>query len=367
MDRAAVVGIGRIGLCLALNLERAGWAVLGVDRNRELVRQLRTRTYRTVEPGVESALAAASALEIDDDLGAVRAHQARTIFIAVDTPTSDEGYDTRHVDEVLGALVALGPAVDPTDVVIACTTWPGYCDAAAPLATSGGYALSYSPGFVAQGSVMRDQQAPAQILIGEADAAAGARLDAVYRRICTSRPPVFRMSRLSAEIAKLATNAYITMKIAFANAIGDLAVRAGADPRAILDAVGADRRVGTAALQYGFGFGGPCFPRDNRALGAFARRQGLELLQAAATDAMNARHLAFQLDEYARLPPDQPIHVDGVTYKPGTDILDESQPLALAVVLARAGRRVIIHDQPAVVAVVQARYPGLFEFAAPRQ
>jgi UDPglucose 6-dehydrogenase len=367
MDRAAVVGIGRIGLCLALNLERAGWAVLGVDRNRELVRQVRTRTYRTVEPGVESALAEATALEVNDDLGAVRAHGARTIFVAVDTPTSDVGYDTGHVDEVLRSLVALGPAADPTDVVIACTTWPGYCDTVAPLVESGGYALSYSPGFIAQGSVMRDQQAPAQILIGEADAAAGARLEATYRRLCTTSPPVFRMPPLSAEIAKLATNAYITMKIAFANAIGDLAVRAGGDPRAILAAVGADRRIGTAALQYGFGFGGPCFPRDNRALGAFARSQGIELLQAAATDAMNARHLAFQLDEYSRLPPDQPIHIDGVTYKPGTDILDESQPLALAVALARAGRPVVIHDEPAVVAEVQARFPGLFQFAAPRR
>jgi nucleotide sugar dehydrogenase len=240
---------------------------------------------------------------------------------------------------------------------------PGYCDAKAPLAERWGYALSYSPGFVAQGSIMRDQQRPDQILIGEADPAAGDRLECVYRRMCGSEPAVHRMPRLSAEIAKLATNAFLTMKIAFANAIGDLATRAGADPARVLDAVGADGRIGRRSLSYGFGYGGPCFPRDNRALNLFARQHECDLLQAEATDEMNRRHLAFQAGEYLRAAGHgDPIHFASLTYKPGTDMLDESQPLALAVRLARAGRRVVIHERPAVVAQVRAQFGDLFEY-----
>jgi UDPglucose 6-dehydrogenase len=366
MDHAAVVGIGRIGLCLALNLERAGYAVLGIDRDRDLVARIRGRTYQSVEPGVERALAGAGHFVATGDFQDVKSHGPGTILVAVDTPTCADGYDTSHVDRVLQSLAALGPVTNPTDLVIVCTTSPGYCDEAAGVAARAGYTLSYSPGFVAQGSVMRDQQHPDQVLIGEADAAAGARLETLFRRVCVNQPPVFRMSRLSAEIAKLATNAFVTMKIAFANAIGDLALRTGAQPAPILEALAADRRIGAEALSYGFGFGGPCFPRDNRALRAFARRSGLELLQAEATEAMNRRHLDFQLAEYLRRPEQEAIHFDGVTYKAGTDLLDESQPLALALALAHAGRRVVIHESPGVIGVLRERFVDLFEYAPPR-
>jgi UDP-glucose 6-dehydrogenase len=171
------------------------------------------------------------------------------------------------------------------------------------------------------------------------------------------------MSRLSAEIAKLATNCALTMKIAFANAIGDLATRVGAEPAKILDAVGSDARIGNGFLRYGFGYGGPCFPRDNRALNFFASQHACELLQARATDEMNRRHLAFQVCEYLRSYREgESIHFHSVTYKPGTEMLDESQPLALAVLLAEAGRKVVIHETPAVLEKLRSQFGELFEY-----
>src|SRR5205823_5219367 len=93
--------------------------------------------------------------------------------------------------------------------------------------------------------------------------------------------------------------------------------------------------------------------------------KGTELLQADVTDEMNRRHLAFQVGTYlATYAPHEPIHFYSVSYKAGTEILDESQPLAVAVQLARAGRRIIIHETPGVVAELRARFGELFEFHA---
>jgi UDP-glucose 6-dehydrogenase len=165
---------------------------------------------------------------------------------------------------------------------------------------------------------------------------------------------------LSAEIAKLATNCALTMKIAFANAIGDLATAAGASPEQILAVVGGDSRIGSKFLKYGFGYGGACLTRDNRALNLFAKEIDQKLLLAIATDEMNRQHLAFQVNEYLRAYPEaEPIHFESVTYKPGTEILEESQPLALAVQLARAGRRIVIHESPAVIAVLRSKFGDL--------
>jgi nucleotide sugar dehydrogenase len=364
LERIAIIGIGRIGLCLALNFERTGYEVLGVDRNRELIRSIGDRTLRTPEPGVVEALAAARSFRAISDAATVPEFNPDLIFIAVDTPTAElGGYDHSRVDAILEELFALGRLRDRTELAIVCTTLPGYCDSQAERAMACGYALSYTPGFVAQGSILRDQQYPDQVLIGEADNLAGDRLESAFRRICRNKPAIHRMSRLSAEIAKLATNCALTMKIAFANAIGDLATTVGAEPGRILAAVGADRRIGEGLLRYGFGYGGPCFPRDNRSLNYFAGRHGCRLFQAEATDEMNRRHLIFQVEEYLRAHgADEPIEFDSVTYKPGTEILDESQPLALAVQLARAGRKVFICESAAVVGQLRARFGGLFEY-----
>jgi nucleotide sugar dehydrogenase len=303
---------------------------------------------------------------VADRLDALGEHQPTLVFVAVDTPSSPGGwYDHRHVDRVLGDLGALGPVRPPVDLVLECTTSPGYSDSVAGTVAHQGYALSYVPGFVAQGSIIRDQQFPDQVLIGEADAEAGDRLERVYRRLSRSQPDIHRLSRLGAEIAKLATNSFLTMKIAFANAIGDLALTAGADPERVLDAVGADTRIGPRFLRYGFGYGGPCLPRDNRALTAFASRHGCTLLQAEATDEMNRRHLDAQIRRSLEIHPiAEPIHFHSVTYKPGTEILEESQPLALALALAHAGRTVVIHEQPAVLAALAERFGAVFQYRA---
>ena len=364
MERIAIIGVGRIGLCLALNLEQAGHDVLGLDNDHERVKLIRDRGLRTSEPGVEPALRAAGELRVADSIDVIPEFDPEVVFVAVDTPSvANGGYDHSRVDQVLAELFSLEWPHDRVELAVVCTTLPGYCDSNSEVAMSHGFALSYTPGFVAQGSILRDQRCPEQILIGEADAAAGEKLARIFQKMCSNQPPVHRMSRTSAEIAKLALNCALTMKIAFANAIGDLATCVGAEPEAILNAIGADSRIGGKFLKYGYGFGGPCFPRDNRALNFFARQHNYEFLQAGATDEMNRRHLMFQVNDLLRsYDESEAIHFQYVTYKPGTEMLDESQPLALAVQLANAGRKVVIHESPDVLAELRTRFGDLFDY-----
>lgn len=133
----------------------------------------------------------------------------------------------------MDSLFAMTQSRERTELVVISTTLPGYCDSKADSALSNGYALSCNPGFVAQGSIIRDLQLPDQVLIGQADESAGEILERLHCRICLNDPAFHRMSRLSAEISKLATNCFLTSKIAFANAIGDLAVHVGAEPESI--------------------------------------------------------------------------------------------------------------------------------------
>jgi UDPglucose 6-dehydrogenase len=381
MEKMAVIGIGRLGLCLALQLEKAGHEVLGIDKNAHYIDSILDRSFSSPEPGVEEALRSVRNFRASGDMQDIVAFSPDMIFVAVPTPAAEEaGYSHLFVDEVLQELYELPSFSCRKEIVIVCTTLPGYCDGAAarhaaqersapaapePCPTPGHpYFLSYKPEFIAQGSILNDLQYPDVVLIGEADAIAGDRLGSLYLKMASSQPKVCRMSRLSAEITKLGTNCFLTMKISFANAIGDLSEKVGAETDKILSALGTDKRIGGRCLAYGFGYGGPCFPRDNRALRYFSGKNQMEFPLSRAADECNQFHLDFLFEQYmARYSREEPIHFYSVTYKPGTLILEESQQLALAVKLARSGKKVVIHEKEEVRKLVLERYEDLFEWA----
>jgi Predicted UDP-glucose 6-dehydrogenase len=129
------------------------------------------------------------------------------------------------------------------------------------------FGLCYSPEFIALGTVIRDFLNPDLYLIGQFDARSGAALEDVNRSVCQKDPAVHRMTIENAEIAKIALNSFVTMKVSFANTLADICERIpGGDVDAVSDALGSDSRIGRKYLTGGMGFAGPCFPRDNVAL-----------------------------------------------------------------------------------------------------
>lgn len=361
-----VLGIGKLGLCFALNIERKGGRVIGVDVNGRYTEALNQKTFHSFEPQVNELLAASKHFWATTEIKEVLTDTIELLFVMVATPSTPEGsYDHTQIEHIAEQLVAFGKRNKTTALVIGCTTMPGYCDDLAQRLAPYNYTVSYNPEFIAQGNIIYGQQFPDQVLIGESDERTGDLIQSVYETMCENKPVFCRMNRLSAEICKIATNCFLTTKISFANSIGDLAVKVGAEPDKILQAIGADSRIGPKYLGYGFGFGGPCFPRDNRALGLFARTNEYDLLISNATDEVNHRHLEFQFQQYLKeYRENEKIIFDGVTYKRGSVMLDESQQLALAVKLAKAGRKVLLRDQQVVLDEVQKLHGNIFEYEA---
>jgi len=360
-----VIGVGRLGLCSALCLERAGFNVLGVDVFESYVEALNNKSFKSSEPRLEEFLLASKNFRATVKLEEGIAH-ADVIILLVDTPSTGgkNSYDHSKVNRLLADFNKR--KVQNKHIVIGCTIIPGYS------ATVGTYllrdcvntTLNYNPEFIAQGDIINGYLNPDMVLIGEGSKEAGDVLQAIYEKTVQNKPQFCRMSVSSAEITKLSVNCFVTMKISYANQIGDIADRTpGADKKDILSAVGKDSRVGGKYLKAGYGYGGPCFPRDNRALGDYAVRLGLKPLLMQATDEYNVYHANLQIQAELAKPQDSFVF-DNIGYKDHcpVPIIEESQKLVIAEALARAGRDVLIRDKSFLITATEQEYGRLFRY-----
>lgn len=161
-----------------------------------------------------------------------------------------------------------------------------------------------------------------------------------------SDPVYNRMSTTEAELTKLAVNCFLTTKISYANMVGDIATRLGCDPNRVLNAVGTDSRIGSKYIKPGFGFGGPCFPRDNRSLAKCGEEVGIDAVISKATDEMNWKHLDYQIEDFVKNnDKSQPVLIDYVTYKKDSVLLEESQQLKFALKLKELGYTIKLLDE----------------------
>jgi UDPglucose 6-dehydrogenase len=363
--QVAVLGLGKLGAPLAAVLASKGNDVLGIDINPEAVRLLNEGRAPVEEPGLQDLVSSSrDRLSATTDLAA--AADADLSILLVPTPSDERGAFSNEY--LLAALEKLGQGLSARDdyhvVVVASTVMPGSCNAEIrpALESASGrrvgdtLGLCYSPEFIALGSVIRDMLEPDMVLIGESDTRAGDVLERLYAGVCENAPPFRRMSLVNAELTKIAVNTYVTMKISYANALADMCERLqGADVEVVTDALGLDTRIGSKYLRGGLAYGGPCFPRDNKAFGVLARDLGAEPLLAEATDAVNVS----QTDRLARvvqsrLEPGSAVGILGLAYKPDTAVVEESAGVALAAQLANAGYDVRVYDPAATEAGLRA-------------
>jgi UDPglucose 6-dehydrogenase len=224
---------------------------------------------------------------------------------------------------------------------------PGHMRRLAELVPCG---MAYNPQFIALGSVVHDLRNPDFVLIGADRAGPRVRLAAFYHALGLFGR-VQMMDFAGAEIAKLALNCYVTMKISYANMLGEVCDALGADARAVAGAIGCDRRIGHAYLSPGTAYGGPCFPRDNAAFVQVVLRAGAMPLMPVATQAINLQQTARLVEKIVSAGARR-VAVLGLAYKPGTPVYEESAGLKLVEALTEAGIDVMAHDP-------QARPPGI--------
>jgi nucleotide sugar dehydrogenase len=358
----SIIGIGRLGLSFSLVLEKAGFEVLGVDLDPGYVRLLNEKKFQTTEPEVETCLRSATRFRATTHLREAFEF-SDLIFTFVATPSKkDHGFDHSQVEKILEAYTG---SQTSKHFVIGCTVMPKTLDELSRKFHEKNIVLSYNPSFIAQGSILEGIQKPDFVLIGEGSPEAGDELEKVYKKICLNDPPIHRMKPLSAEITKLSLNCFITAKITYANFIGDLAQRVDAEPQKILRAIGSDSRVGEKYFQWGYGFGGPCFPRDNRALSKFAEDVGLFPALPLATERGNFLHLEEQVRAFEKENTKETrVKLGPVSYNGKTISIEESQQLAFAVCLAKKGYLITIVDRAEVLKLVRENYGDLFEYQA---
>jgi UDPglucose 6-dehydrogenase len=205
--------------------------------------------------------------------------------------------------------------------------------------------LCYSPEFIALGSVVYNLLNPDIILIGESDSKAGDILEDLYDTVCDNKPTVKRMNFVNAEISKISINTYVTTKISYANMLSDLCQRLeGADVDVVTSTVGSDTRVGMKYIKAGLAFGGPCFPRDNIAFATLAKNLGANAELAIATQNIN-RYQNSRLIQLIETHNDsKKISILGLSYKPGTPVIEESQAVLLIRELIEKKYEVFAYD-----------------------
>jgi len=364
----SIIGVGRLGICVGLCLEHAGYNVLGVDVFPDYVDKINNKTLFSPEPSVNKMLSNSINFNATTNFDEALVF-SDIIFIYVATPSSggEKFYDHTTLGNMLMKINER--KVQNKHIVIGCTVTPGYIREVGNFLIKDckNTSLSYNPEFIAQGDIINGIFAADFILIGEGSKEAGNKLQEIYEKLGESYghiPVIHRMSPASAEITKLSVNCFVTTKIAFANMIGDVAdLTIGANKFDILNAVGADSRVGKKYLMPGYGFGGPCFPRDNRALGGYIQRMGIDPLIPIATDTLNTLHTKFQTQQILDKKIDTVVII-GVGYKEkcSVAIIEESAKLKIGQELVRSGIRVIVKDIKLLIDCVKLEYGNLFEY-----
>src|SRR6267154_1147207 len=352
----SVIGLGKLGAPIAACFAARGFQVVAADIDAQKVDAIGRGVPPVHEPGLTELLQESLGRLVAtlDTEAAVRDSEAT--FIVVSTPSeADGGFSLRYA---LATCEAIGRALRNKDsyhlIVLTSTVMPGSTggEIKSALERASGkrcgqdFGLCYGPEFIALGTVIRDFYHPDFLLIGESDARSGEILTDIYKNVCKNSPAVARMNFVNAEITKLAVNTYITTKISYANMLARLCEKLPeADVNVVTDALGLDSRIGAKYLKGAVSYGGPCFPRDNRALAALAARVGASSGLAEATDIFN-RALIKVLAEIVRSHRvgDDVIGILGLTYKPNTDVVEESFGLLLAQELSSANLPVIVYD-----------------------
>jgi len=339
-EKLAVIGCGKLGAPLVACLAKAGHSVVGIDINENLIQNLKSRKILWQEPNLLNYLETYKDLinftsNFDENL-----QEVTTSFIIVPTPSDSN--DMYSIDFVLSAVKNLCEKIneyifESHTIVIVSTVMPGDTEGRitdAVKLTVGEkferFKICYSPEFIALGSVIFNIENPDMILIGQSDETVGSKLEKILSSMTVNTPIVLRLTIAEAEIAKIAINSFVTTKISFSNQISEICEKfSNTSAENVLKAIGTDSRIGNRYLKQGTSYGGPCFPRDNRAFAKFAESLGISLDLALAADRINNRQnqrLSQLLNKI--VPTVKNILAVGFSYKPDTDVYEESPALS---------------------------------------
>src|SRR5688500_2295544 len=347
-----VIGTGYVGLVTAAGCAELGNEVWCIDIDEAKIEGLKNGRIPIWEPGLEELVTRhRGRLHFSTELADALEH-ARLLFVAVGTPPTYSG------DADLSAVHAVVAAMPPSDhhaLVMKSTVPVGTGDSIKREFAEqgrGGFRYVACPEFLKEGSAVSDFLQPDRVVIGDDGDWAG---DAVVDLYAPLEAPLVRTDVRSAEMVKLASNAFLATKISFINEIANVCEETGADVVEVARGMGLDDRIGPKFLQAGIGFGGSCFPKDVAALKQLAGNSGyhFQLLNSVIeVNELQKRRVIGKLEKHLGSLVGKEIALLGLAFKPNTDDMREASSLVLSSRLQGAGARVRAYDP---VAEAEAR------------
>ncbi|AJT40830.1 UDP-glucose dehydrogenase family protein [Psychromicrobium lacuslunae] len=367
--KISVIGCGYLGAVHAASLASFGHQVIGVDHDERKIEHLSRGFAPFFEAGLEPLLKAGleqGRLSFSTDFAALA--EAELHFICVGTPQSKTTQEA-DLSSLLSVVEGLHPYLRPGTLVVGKSTVPVGTAAAIAEAIAGtGAVLAWNPEFLRQGSAVADSLQPDRLVYGIPKGIGAGRsqhlLDQVYAPILAAGVPRLVTDLATAELTKVAANAFLALKLSYINAVGELCEATGADVTELARALGLDERIGAKYLAAGAGFGGGCLPKDIRSFRAQAAKHGIEPLEELMSliDGINA-DARYRIAEAASqlcsgTLAGKKIAILGAAFKPNTDDIRDSPALDVALQLAQQGAEVVVTD-PQAVNQAWLQYPQL--------
>lgn len=339
-----VIGTGYVGLVTAAGFAELGNEVWCIDIDEAKIEGLKQGRIPIWEPGLSELVERhRGRLHFSTDIADALEH-ARLLFVAVGTPPTYSG------DADLSAVNAVVEAMPPSDrhaLVMKSTVPVGTGDSIKRIFSKqgkGGFRYVSCPEFLKEGTAVADFLEPDRVVVGEDGDWAG---DAVVELYAPLDAPLVRTDIRSAEMVKLASNAFLATKISFINEIANVCEETGADVVEVARGMGLDDRIGPKFLQAGIGFGGSCFPKDVAALKQLAGNSGyhFQLLNSVIeVNELQKRRVIAKLHKHLGSLVGKEIALLGLAFKPNTDDMREASSLVLSARLQAAGANVRAYD-----------------------
>ena len=355
--KISVIGLGYLGATHAVAMAKLGHSVIGIDKDQTKVESLRNGQIPFFEPGLSEALKEVIKegkvqfqTSHDENSASADLH-----FLCVGTPQSPDG--SANTSYLYAAIEDLAPYLSNTAVVVGKSTVPvGTAQSLKEtLQAKVGFEprLIWNPEFLREGTALEDSLKPDRIVVGYWHKEDSFPLLVAYEKLVQAGSPVVELDVPTAELVKVAANAFLATKVSFINAMAEVAEVVGADAVALSKAIGYDERIGNKFLRSGIGFGGGCLPKDIR--GFIARAEELGVGQALGflkeIDGINERRrtrvVELAKQELGNLAGKK-ITVLGISFKPNSDDLRESPALEIARSLAKADAVVTVTDPKAL-------------------
>ena len=366
--KITVIGTGYVGLVTSAVFSHLGHQVTGLDIDKQKINQLRQGKIAIYEPKLDQLIKQnlkTKRLQFTTSYSQAINH-ADIIFICVGTPAKPDGsYDQKYV---YAAAKSIAKNLTGYSVItIKSTVPPSTTDEVAKIIqthTQLKFDVASCPEFLREGSAVADALNPPRIVIGTSSARAKKLLVQAHKKI---KAPLVLTTPQSAQLMKYASNAFLSTKISFINAIAILCDKVGADIKAVSQGLGLDPRIGQSFLNAGLGYGGSCFPKDTWALISFAQKLGYDFKFLKQVDQVNRQQINYFISKIKTAYPtlkNKTLTILGLAFKPNTDDVREARSIPLIKQLQRLGANINAYD-PVAINNARSQLPQVRFFSDP--